>query len=193
MRITDLLSKDAILLNASFSSKQQVIDKLVAVHKAVGNITDVTRYKNGILAREASGTTAIGDGIAIPHAKSDAVKKPGLVAATVPGGVDYEAMDGKPSNIIFMIAAPLDGNVHLEVLSRLTVLLMDEQFRADLLAAKSAAEFLSVIDRKEKEKFGEEAKSVAPVKSGYRVLAVTACPTGIAHTYMAAEALEKAG
>lgn len=193
MRITDLLSKDAILLNASFSSKQQVIDKLVAVHKAVGNITDVTRYKNGILAREASGTTAIGDGIAIPHAKSDAVKKTGLVAATVPGGVDYEAMDGKPSNIIFMIAAPLDGNVHLEVLSRLTVLLMDEQFRADLLAAKSAAEFLSVIDRKEKEKFGEEAKSVAPVKSGYRVLAVTACPTGIAHTYMAAEALEKAG
>ena len=193
MRITDLLSKDAILLNASFSSKQQVIDKLVAVHKAVGNITDVTRYKNGILAREASGTTAIGDGIAIPHAKSDAVKKPGLVAATVPGGVDYVAMDGKPSNIIFMIAAPLDGNVHLEVLSRLTVLLMDEQFRADLLAAKSAAEFLSVIDRKEKEKFGEEAKSVAPVKSGYRVLAVTACPTGIAHTYMAAEALEKAG
>ena len=111
----------------------------------------------------------------------------------MPGGVDYEAMDGKPSNIIFMIAAPLDGNVHLEVLSRLTVLLMDEQFRADLLAAKSAAEFLSVIDRKEKEKFGEEAKSVAPVKSGYRVLAVTACPTGIAHTYMAAEALEKAG
>lgn len=193
MRITDLLSKDAILLNASFSSKQQVIDKLVAVHKAVGNITDVTRYKNGILAREASGTTAIGDGIAIPHAKSDAVKKPGLAAATVPGGVDYEAMDGKPSNIIFMIAAPLDGNVHLEVLSRLTVLLMDEQFRTDLLAAKSAAEFLSVIDRKEKEKFGEEAKSVAPVKSGYRVLAVTACPTGIAHTYMAAEALEKAG
>lgn len=193
MRITDLLSKDAILLNASFSSKQQVIDKLVAVHKAVGNITNVTRYKNGILAREASGTTAIGDGIAIPHAKSDAVKKPGLAAATVPGGVDYEAMDGKPSNIIFMIAAPLDGNVHLEVLSRLTVLLMDEQFRADLLAAKSAAEFLSVIDRKEKEKFGEEAKSVAPVKSGYRVLAVTACPTGIAHTYMAAEALEKAG
>lgn len=192
MRITDLLSKDAILLNASFSSKQQVIDKLVAVHKAVGNISDVTKYKNGIIAREASGTTAIGDGIAIPHAKSDAVIKPGLAAATVPGGVDYESMDGKPSNIIFMIAAPLDGNVHLEVLSRLTVLLMDEKFRADLLAAKSAGEFLSVIDKKENEKFGEEVKA-APVKSGYRVLAVTACPTGIAHTYMAAEALEKAG
>lgn len=192
MRITDLLSKDAILLNASFSSKQQVIDKLVAVHKAVGNISDVTKYKNGIIAREASGTTAIGDGIAIPHAKSDAVIKPGLAAATVPGGVDYESMDGKPSNIIFMIAAPLDGNVHLEVLSRLTVLLMDEKFRADLLAAKSAGEFLSVIDRKENEKFGEEVKA-APIKSGYRVLAVTACPTGIAHTYMAAEALEKAG
>ena len=154
MRITDLLSKDAILLNASFSSKQQVIDKLVAVHKSVGNISDVTKYKNGIMAREASGTTAIGDGIAIPHAKSEAVKKPGLAAATVPSGVDYEAMDGKPSNIIFMIAAPLDGNVHLEVLSRLTVLLMDEKFRADLLAAKSADEFLSVIDRKENEKFG---------------------------------------
>lgn len=193
MRITDLLSKDAILLNASFSSKQQVIDKLVAVHKSVGNISDVTKYKNGIMAREASGTTAIGDGIAIPHAKSEAVKKPGLAAATVPSGVDYEAMDGKPSNIIFMIAAPLDGNVHLEVLSRLTVLLMDEKFRADLLAAKSADEFLSVIDKKENEKFGKEAKSAVPVKSGYRILAVTACPTGIAHTYMAAEALEKAG
>ncbi|MCQ4023389.1 MULTISPECIES: fructose-specific PTS transporter subunit EIIC [unclassified Ruminococcus] len=193
MRITDLLSSDAILLNASFSSKQQVIDKLVAIHKSVGNISDATKYKNGILAREAGGTTAIGDGIAIPHAKSEAVVKPGLAAATVPNGVDYESMDGKPSNIIFMIAAPLDGNLHLEVLSRLTVLLMDEQFRADLLAAKSASEFLSVIDKKESEKFGEEAKPAAPTKSGYRVLAVTACPTGIAHTYMAAEALEKAG
>lgn len=193
MRITDLLSKKAILLNADFTSKKQVIDKLVDTHKAVGNISDVEKYKNGILAREASGTTAIGDGIAIPHAKSDAVLKPGLVAATVPNGVDYESMDGKPSNLIFMIAAPLDGDLHLEVLSRLTVLLMDEDFRSQLLAAKSAEQFLSVIDKKESEKFGEEEKPEVSKKSGYRVLAVTACPTGIAHTYMAAEALEKAG
>lgn len=193
MRITDLLSKNSILLNAKFTSKQQVIDKLVAVHKSVGNVSDAEKYKKGIIAREQSGTTAIGDGIAIPHAKSDAVIKPGLAAAVVPNGVDYESMDGKPSNLIFMIAAPMDGDLHLEVLSRLTVLLMDEDFRNRLLSAKSAKEFLAVIDEKESEKFGEEAKSEISVKGNYRVLAVTACPTGIAHTYMAAEALEKAG
>ncbi len=193
MRITDLLKENAILLNASFSSKREVIDTLVDTHKKVGNISDAEKYRKGILDREAGGTTAIGDGIAIPHAKSDAVLKAGLAAATVPAGVDYESMDGKPTNLVFMIAAPMDGDLHLEVLSRLTILLMDEEFRSQLLGAKSAKEFLSVIDKKESEKFGDAPKPAEEKKTGFRVLAVTACPTGIAHTYMAAEALEKAG
>ncbi|HIR02585.1 MAG: fructose-specific PTS transporter subunit EIIC [Acutalibacteraceae bacterium] len=195
MRITDLLKKEAILLHAKVASKDEVIQTMVALHQKAGNLTDVKAYTQGILDREAAGTTAIGDGIAIPHAKSPAVKNPGLAAITVPDGVDYQAMDGKPSNLIFMIAAPMDGDLHLEVLSRLTVLLMDEAFRSALLQAKTKEEFLAVINQKEAEKFPEEAKAQAaqPQKEGFRVLAVTACPTGIAHTYMAAEALEKAG
>lgn len=191
MRITDLLQKEAILLNAKVGSKRETIDLLVSLHEKAGNIKDTEKYRQGILDREAGGTTAIGDGIAIPHAKSDAVRRPGLAAITVPDGVDYESMDGKPSNLVFMIAAPPDGDLHLEVLSRLTILLMDEGFRRDLLSAKSKEAFLSVIDKKETEKFGEEAKAQPdPAIGGFRVLAVTACPTGIAHTYMAAEALE---
>ena len=153
MRITDLLQKEAILLNAKVGSKRETIDLLVSLHEKAGNIKDTQKYRQGILDREAGGTTAIGDGIAIPHAKSDAVRRPGLAAITVPGGVDYESMDGKPSNLVFMIAAPPDGDLHLEVLSRLTVLLMDEGFRKDLLSAKSKEAFLSVIDKKETEKF----------------------------------------
>ena len=140
------------------------------------------------------GTTAVGMEVAIPHAKSDAVKAPALTAITVPNGVDYGAADKKPCKLIFMIAATTDGDVHLEVLARLMQLLMDEEFTAKLKTAKTADEFLSIIDAKETEKFPEEAKAPAkPAKKGYRVLAVTACPTGIAHTYMAAEALVKAG
>lgn len=190
MRITDLLQKESIELNAVVSSKAEAIDKLIDLQDKGGNIADVATYKDGILKREEMGTTAIGDGIAIPHAKSDAVKRPGLAAITVPSGVDYEALDGKPSNVLFMIAAPNDGDVHLEVLSRLMTMLMDESFRNNLLGAKSVDEFLSVIDAKEDEK---AAKEKPAEKGGYRILAVTACPTGIAHTYMAAEALEKAG
>ena len=195
MRITDLLKKESIALNVNVDSKSAAIDKLIELHKIAGNLNDAAEYKKGILAREAQGSTAVGDGIAIPHAKSDAVAHPGLSAMTVPGGVDYEALDGKPSNLLFMIAAPMDGDLHLEVLSRLMTLLMDEQFRTDLLSAKTEDEFLAVIDKKEAEKYAEEPKAEpADEKSnGYRVLAVTACPTGIAHTYMAAEALEKAG
>ena len=129
MRITDLLRKESIELNASVNSKSEAIDKLVDLQVKGGNISDAVAYKNGIFAREKMSTTAIGDGIAIPHAKSEAVKRPGLAAMTVPGGVDYEAMDGKPSNLLFMIAAPNDGDVHLEVLSRLMTMLMDEDFR----------------------------------------------------------------
>lgn len=199
MRITDLLGENSILLNAKFESKQKAIDKLVEVHKDAGNISDAEKYKEEIIAREQSGSTAIGNGIAIPHAKSKVVIKPGLAAAVVPNGVDYKSIDGKPSNLIFMIAAPMDGDLHLEVLSRLTVLLMDDDFRNKLLNAKSKKDFLAVIDEKESERFsdeviGEEDKNdEISFKSDFKVLAVTACPTGIAHTYMAAEALEKAG
>ena len=193
MKIIDLLKKDAIELNTSVASKSDAIDKLVALHEKAGNLLDVNAYKDAILAREAQGSTAIGEGIAVPHAKSESVKTPGLSAITVPNGVDYEAPDGKNSDILFMIAAPLDGDLHLEILSRLMVMLMEPEFCASLRGAKTADEFLSIIDKKEAEKYPEEPKAEVPKKEGYRVLAVTACPTGIAHTYMAAEALEKAG
>ena len=193
MKIIDLLKKDAIELNTSVASKSDAIDKLVSLHEKAGNLVDVNAYKDAILAREAQGSTAIGEGIAVPHAKSESVKTPGLSAITVPNGVDYEAPDGKNSDILFMIAAPLDGDLHLEILSRLMVMLMEPEFCASLRGAKTADEFLSIIDKKEAEKYPEEPKAEVPKKEGYRILAVTACPTGIAHTYMAAEALEKAG
>lgn len=193
IKIIDLLKKDAIELNTSVASKSDAIDKLVALHEKAGNLLDVNAYKDAILAREAQGSTAIGEGIAVPHAKSESVKTPGLSAITVPNGVDYEAPDGKNSDILFMIAAPLDGDLHLEILSRLMVMLMEPDFCASLRGAKTTDEFLSIIDKKEAEKYPEEPKAEVPKKEGYRILAVTACPTGIAHTYMAAEALEKAG
>lgn len=193
MRIIDLLKAEAIQLNTAVASKEEAIDKMIALHEKAGNLSDTAAYKEAILAREAQGTTAIGEGIAVPHAKSDSVKTPGLSAITVPGGVDYGAPDGKPSDICFMIAAPLDGDLHLEILSRLMVMLMEPEFCKDLRNAKTADEFLNIIDKKESEKYPEEKVEEQPKKEGYRVLAVTACPTGIAHTYMAAEALEKAG
>lgn len=194
MRIVDLLSKESIMLNGTPKTKSEAIDMLVDLQVKSGKIADKAEYKKGILAREQMSSTAVGEGIAIPHAKSTAVKAPSLAAMTVPSGVDYEALDEEPSNLLFMIAAPNDGDVHLEVLSRLMTILMDEDFRAKLIAAKSKDEFLKIIDDMEKEKYPDEPKeAVAESKTGYRVLAVTACPTGIAHTYMAAEALEKAG
>lgn len=192
MRIVDLLKKDCIELGVKLNSKSEAIDKLVDLHNKAGNLVDAKVYKEGILAREAGGTTAIGDGIAIPHAKSEAVKEPALAVVTVPDGVDYEAMDGKPSNLIFMIAAPNDGDVHLEVLARLMTMLMDADFKNKLLNAPNKDAFLKAIDEFEKVKYPEEPAKKEQ-KDGYRILAVTACPTGIAHTYMAAEALEKAG
>ncbi|MDD7515485.1 fructose-specific PTS transporter subunit EIIC [Ruminococcus flavefaciens] len=193
MRIVDLLSKNSIKLNASPKSKSEAIDMLIDLQVKGGNIADKEAYKKGILAREEKGSTAVGEGIAIPHAKSEAVKAPSLAAMTVPDGVDYEALDDEPSNLLFMIAAPNDGDVHLEVLSRLMTILMDEDFRDDLLKAKDADEFLKVIDDMEKEKYPDEPAAEERSENGYKVLAVTACPTGIAHTHMAAEALEKAG
>ena len=197
MRISDLLKTTTVKTGMQISSREEAIDMLIDLHDKAGNLKDKKLYKEGILAREASGTTAIGDGIAIPHAKSKAVRNAGLAAITVPEGVDYGAPDGKPSNLVFMIAAPVDGDLHLEVLSRLMTLLMDMELREELLGAANVDEFINAIDRKEKERYPEEdVQEQADVaekeqKHGYDILAVTACPTGIAHTYMAAEALEK--
>ena len=203
MRITDLLKQEGILLNAAPASKAEAIEMLISLHDKCGSLNDVAAFKEGILKREEMGTTAIGMEIAIPHAKSEAVKAPALTAITVPDGVDYDAPDGNPCKLLFMIAATTDGDVHLEVLARMMQLLMDPEFTGGLKEAKTPEEFLAIIDAKETEKFPEEAadEPEAPVaaapaaaeKASPRVLAVTACPTGIAHTYMAAEALAKAG
>ncbi len=198
MRIVDLLKKDAIVLNAKVSSKAEMIDKLVDLHAKVGNIKDKETFKEGIMKRESEGPTAIGDGICIPHSKNEAVVTPGIASITVPAGIDCNALDGGLSNLFFMIAAPASGSdVHLEALARLSTILMDGKFRTDLLNAKNADEYLKIIDAKETEKFGAEEKAPAAAGSvpstGYRILAVTACPTGIAHTYMAAESLEEKG
>lgn len=192
MRIVDLLNKESIALNESPADKASAIDRLVDLQVKGGRILDPAQYKKGILAREEMGSTAVGEGIAIPHAKSTAVKAPSLAVMTAPDGVDYESLDGEPSKLLFMIAAPNDGDVHLEVLARLMTILMDEEFREKLIAARDKSEFLGIVDAMEKEKFPDEPKEVKH-ETGYKVLAVTACPTGIAHTYMAAEALEKAG
>ncbi len=188
------MKKQSIALSVSVKDKSEAIDTLVDLHTRSGNLNDAAVYKEGILAREQMGTTAIGMEVAIPHAKSEAVKAPALSAITVPNGVDYGAPDGQPCKLIFMIAATLDGDVHLEVLARLMQMLMHEDFTAKLKAAKTADEFMKIIDEQETAQFPEEAAApAAPKKEGYRVLAVTACPTGIAHTYMAAESLAKAG
>jgi PTS system, fructose-specific, IIB component/PTS system, fructose subfamily, IIC component len=195
MRITDLLKKEGIRIGAAPADKAEAIEQLIALHDACGNLIDTAAYREGILAREDMGTTAIGMEIAIPHAKSAAVKAPALSAMTVPAGVDYGSPDGLPAKLLFMIAATTDGDVHMEVLARMMQLLMDMDFTEKLKNAGSPEEFLALIDAKETEKFPDEVKAAPakPEKKGYRVLAVTACPTGIAHTYMAAEALAKAG
>ena len=195
MKITDLLKRESVELSGTPESKGQAIDQMVELMAKGGNISDLQRYKEGVLKREEEGTTGIGEGIAIPHAKTDAVSVPGLAAMLVPQGVDYDALDGQPVHMIFLIAAPnTEDNVHLEVLSRLSMLLMDDEFRTNLLDAADVTEFLAYIDEVERKKFpeeyGEEKQEQNQPEEGYRVLAVTACPTGIAHTYMAAESLE---
>ncbi len=193
MRISEFIDPKGIQLRVALADQNEAIDKLIALHDAVGNLKDAAGFKTAILEREAKGSTAIGNGIAVPHGKSAAVAKAGLVAITCPDGVDYKALDGNPSNLLFMIAAPEGGaDTHLEVLSKLMTMLMDTAFCKTLVAAKSVDEFLSLIDKKEAEKDASAGASATatPSKSGKKIVAVTACPTGIAHTFMAAEALE---
>ena len=196
MRIRDLLSKESIRLDGVAENKQDALEKMVALMAASGKIADVEKYRKGVFAREEEGTTGIGEGIAIPHCKSDAVKAPGLAAMVVKGGVDFDALDGAPTDLIFLIAAPdTEDNVHLDVLSRLSVMLMDENFTNGLRNAKTVDEFLAVIDGAEEEREEKEEKkepaAAEKTADNRLVLAVTGCPTGIAHTYMAAESLEK--
>ena len=192
MKISEFIDPKGIKLQVALADQNDAIDQLIALHDSVGNLKDVAQFKEAILAREAKGSTAIGNGIAVPHGKSAAVSKAGLVAITCPDGVDYKALDGKPSNLLFMIAAPEGGaDTHLEILSKLMTMLMDVNFCKTLVEAKSVDEFLALIDKKEAEKdAGQTASAAAPAKSGKKIVAVTACPTGIAHTFMAAEALE---
>ena len=198
MKITDLLSVEGIKVGATATDQMDAIDQLVALQDASGNISDKEGYKAGILAREAEFSTAVGDGIAIPHAKVAAVKKPGLAAMTVPGGVDWKAPDGEKADLMFMIAAPEgEANTHLEMLANLSAMLMHAEFANALRAAKTPEEFLKVIDDAEAARDAEQAqKATAAAEAASagnwpRILAITACPTGIAHTYMAAENLEK--
>ncbi|MBY0755758.1 fructose-specific PTS transporter subunit EIIC [Clostridium sardiniense] len=191
MRITDLLKEQGIELNSKVSNKAEAIDKLVDLMDQAGNLNNKEEYKEAVLKREELSTTGIGDGIAIPHGKSKGVKKAGLSSIVVKEGLDFDALDGQDVKLFFMIAAPEEANnLHLEVLARLSTILMDEEFRNKLINASSKKEFLKLIDDKETEKFDKEEEKE---ENGYRVLAVTACPTGIAHTYMAAEALEEKG
>ncbi len=189
MKITDLLNKKSIAINPNVKSKNDAINKLVDLMNNSGNLTDKNEYKKAVLAREELSTTGIGDGIAIPHAKTKAVKNAGLAAMIVKDGVDYDSLDGNPAKIFFLIAAP-DGenNLHLEVLARLSTMLMDEKFRKALENSKTQEEFIKLIDEFESKKVNKVKEES---KDGYRILAVTACPTGIAHTYMAAESLEE--
>ena len=193
MKIRDLLAVESIDLNGKATGKTDVLNQCVDLMAKSGKISDVEKYRKGVFAREDEGTTGIGMGIAIPHCKSDAVKKAGLAAMVVKNGVDFESLDGTPAKIIFLIAAPnTEDNVHLQVLSKLSVMLMDEHFTNSLINANSVDEFLSIIDDAEAVKdANNEPKKEEKVSSGAFIVAVTACPTGIAHTYMAAEALEK--
>ena len=201
MKIRDLLAAESIQLSGTAAGKQEVLDKMVDLMAKSGKINDVETYRKGVYAREEESTTGIGEGIAIPHCKSDAVDRPGLAAMVLPDGVDFDSLDGEKVDLIFLIAAPnTKENVHLDVLSKLSVLLMDEEFTKNLRSAKTVEEFLSIIDAAEAEKDAEEEKkeetkaaeaAEAPAEGTKFILAVTGCPTGIAHTYMAAEALEK--
>ena len=199
MTIRDLLAAESINLNGTPAGKTEALNQCIDLMAKSGKIADVEKYRKGVFAREEEGTTGIGMGIAIPHCKSDAVTKAGLAAMVVKDGVDFESLDGTPAKIIFLIAAPnTEDNVHLQVLSKLSIMLMDEQFTNSLINAGSVDEFLNIIDSAEKAKdekeAAKEAKAKEPVevkKDDVFIVAVTACPTGIAHTYMAAEAIEK--
>ena len=191
MKIVDLLKVESIDLKAKPQDKAAALEHLITLMERGGNIADKEEYKACVLRREEEGSTGIGEGIAIPHAKTSAVKAPGLAAMLVQDGVDFDSLDGEPAKLFFLIAAPdTEDNVHLDVLSHLSMLLMNDDFRSELLKVGSAKEFLSVIDKYENEKFEDEDEAAAP-QVQRKVLAVTACPTGIAHTYMAAETLQE--
>ncbi|MCB5388621.1 fructose-specific PTS transporter subunit EIIC [Blautia glucerasea] len=196
MRITDLLDVRSISLNAAPADKSQTLDAAVALMTKSGRISDEEAYRKQVYAREEESTTGIGEGIAIPHGKCDAVKKPGLAAMVIPGGVDFDSLDGEPVTLLFLIAAPnTEDNVHLDVLSKLSMMLMDEEFTRSLRAAKTPEEFLAIIDQADEEKksVDERLADMGEAEADqFRILAVTSCPTGIAHTYMAAEGIEKA-
>lgn len=193
MKIVDLLKVESIDLQAKPINKAEAIDKLIDLMERGGNLLDKAEYRACVLRREEEGSTGIGEGIAIPHAKTSAVRAPGLAAMLVKEGVDFDSLDGEPAKLFFLIAAPdTEDNVHLDVLSHLSMLLMNDDFRRELQEAKSARDFLAVIDKYENDKFTqEEAAPASAAAAQRRVLAVTACPTGIAHTYMAAEALQE--
>ena len=196
MRITELLDKKSISLDAAPKSKAECLDIAVELMAKSGKLSDKEAYKKLVYAREEESTTGVGEGIAIPHGKGGCVKKPGLAAMVIKDGVDYEALDDEPVNILFLIAAPdTKDNVHLDVLSKLSMMLMDEDFRNNLINAKSVDEFIDIIDKADEERKSVD-ESLSDTKlsdsEGIKVVAVTSCPTGIAHTYMAAEGLEKA-
>ena len=198
MKITELLDRRSILLNGAPASKKDALDQMIALMVKSGKIRDEEAYRQEVYRREEEGTTGIGEGIAIPHGKCDAVIKPGLAAMVIPNGVDFDSLDGQPVHLIFLIAAPnTKDNIHLDVLSKLSMLLMDEKFVENLKNAKTVDEFLEIVDHADQEKPDVDDQLAAqtenaPVQYKCRILAVTSCPTGIAHTYMAAEGLEKA-
>lgn len=192
MKIIDLLDDRSILLDGRVADKKAALDQMVELMDASGKLRDKETYRQGVYAREQEGSTGIGEGIAIPHCKSDAVIKPGLAAMVVKDGVEFESLDGQPAHLFFLIAAPnTEDNVHLDVLSRLSVLLMDEDFTNKLRQAASVSEFKQIIEDAEKSSENEGDASVERADSEHYIVAVTGCPTGIAHTYMAAEALER--
>lgn len=192
MKIIDLLDDRSILLDGRVADKKAALDQMVELMDASGKLRDKETYRQGVYAREQEGSTGIGEGIAIPHCKSDAVIKPGLAAMVVKDGVEFESLDGQPAHLFFLIAAPnTEDNVHLDVLSRLSVLLMDEDFTNKLRQAASVSEFKQIIEEAEKGSENEDDTAVEQMNSEHYIVAVTGCPTGIAHTYMAAEALEK--
>ena len=196
MRITELLDKRSIRIDGAPKSKNEALDQMVELMAKSGKINDLEAYRQEVYRREEEGTTGVGEGIAIPHGKGAFVDKPGLAAMVVKDGVDYDSLDGEPVHLIFLIAAPnTKDNVHLDVLSKLSVLLMDEDFSRALQNAKSPEEFMKIVDEADQEApdLDEKLKAdEATSEDQFRILAVTACPTGIAHTYMAAEGLEKA-
>ena len=203
MRITDLLDKRSISLSGAPTSKREALDQMVELMAKSGKIDDTEAYRKAVYAREEESTTGIGEGLAIPHGKCDAVNAPGLAAMVIKDGVDFDALDGAPVSLIFLIAAPnTEDNVHLDVLSKLSVLMMDEDFANSLRNATSPEEFMAIIDKADDEKAGiderlaetsiSEDSANSSKAPSFKLLAVTGCPTGIAHTYMAAEGIEKA-